>query len=352
MSGVTLITGGGGYLGFRTARRLLDTTQEDLLLWTHHSTAFTKWFQDQPRIRLFGGELTLAEPFAGIDPRTVRRIVHSAAVTRFNVDPETATAVNVEGTRKLLRFAASCPSLQSVDLLSTIYVAGLREGVIDEEPSCDPTGFANEYERSKWYAERLLIEHFSDLPWRIVRIATVIAHDSAGQVVQQNAVHNTLKLLYYGLLSLVPGKPEVPLYFVSGDFASAAIVAVMQNGPLHNVFHVCHTREESLTLREFIDTIFEAFETDPKFRARRALKPLYTDAESFEMLMRQVSNFSAGILGQAAGSVAPFARQLFSTKEFRNQRVRALLPAQPPDPKQLVWKVCQNLIDSRFGIPT
>ena len=339
----TLITGGGGYIGARIARRLLDTSDDELILWTHAPSPGS-----DPRVRTVAGEITSEEPFAGVDPRSVRRIVHGAAVTRFNVDAETATAVNVQGTRSLLRFAARCPALESLDFLSTIYVAGLRDGVIAEEPCDAAARFANEYERSKWEAELLVLD--ADLPWRIQRIATVIADDDGGRVVQQNAVHNTLKLLYYGLLSLLPGKPEVPLYFVTGDFVTRSVVAVMESAPLHRFYHLCHTRQESLTLGDFVDAVFAAFESDPKFRARRALKPLYTDAESFELLVQQVSSFSAGILGQAVGSVAPFARELFSVKEFRNDRLRSIdsIPAAP-DPKRLVENVCQNLLATRFG---
>src|SRR2546423_12851683 len=96
---------------------------------------------------------------------------------------------------------------------------------------------------------------------------------------------------------------------------------------------------------DFSVAIFAAYKSAPNFRPRRALKPLYTDAESFELLVQQVSSFSAGILGQAVGSVAPFARELFSVKEFRNDRLH--MPA--PDPYRLVENVCQNLISTRFG---
>ena len=336
---ITLITGGGGYIGQRIARQLGG----DVLLWTHRP------LEDSP-FPFVCGDIADDDPFSGVDPASIRRIVHSAAVTRFNVDRETAERVNVEGTRKILRFAARCPALESIDILSTIYVAGLQEGEIAEERAGAAAGFANEYERSKWLAEEILLNDFAHLPWRIQRIATVIADDDDGHVLQHNAVHNTLKLLYYGLMSLVPGRPEVPLYFVTADFVARSIAAVLAGGPLRSIFHVSHTREESLTLGEFIDTVFAVFETDPKFLTRRALKPLYTDAESFDMMVRQVSGFSSGILGQAAGSVAPFARELFSVKAFRNDRLRSAGAIPPaPDPKQLVENVCRDLIASRFG---
>ena len=323
----TVITGAGGYIGQRIAQ-VLD---QPLILWSHAS-----------------GDLADDEPFAAVDPHSVRRIIHGAAVTRFNVDRDTAQRINVEGTEKLIRFAKRCPKLESFDFLSTVYAVGLREGEIAESPDDGSAGFANEYERSKWLAEQATIG--SSLPWRIQRIATVIADDDSGRVTQQNAVHNTLKLLYYGLLSLVPGRPEVPLYFVTADFVARSVAAVLRNGPLHSVFHICHTRDESLTLGQFIDTVFATYEEDPKFRARRALRPLYADGDSFDALVKQVSGFSGGILGQAVTSVAPFSRELFSVKAFRNDRLRSVdASLRAPDAKQLVVNVCQNLIATRFG---
>ena len=43
----------------------------------------------------------------------------------------------------------------------------------------------------------------------------MIADDASGAVTQQNAFHNTLKLFYYGLLALMPGACDTPLYFIT-----------------------------------------------------------------------------------------------------------------------------------------
>lgn len=343
MSGATLITGASGYLGRRLSARLARDG-ERLILWARSP-------EPVAGAATARGELTDDDPFREIDPRQVRRIIHAAAVTRFNVEPETATRVNVDGTRKILDFARTCPGLESIDLTSTIYAFGLEQGRLDEIRATGAAGFANEYERSKFEAEQLLLDQYPDLPWRIARIATVIADDDHGGVTQQNAVHNTLKLLYYGLLSLVPGKPEVPLYFVTAEFVTAALTAIVREGPLSTIYHVCHTRPESITLDGLLDTVFETFESDPVFRGRRALRPLYTDADSFDLMVDQVSGFSRGILGQAVGSVAPFARELFSVKDVTNRNLMRLSGVPPaPDPKQLIAGVCHDLISSRFGV--
>jgi nucleoside-diphosphate-sugar epimerase len=129
-----LITGADGYLGRRIARRLRDAGMP-LLLWVRATSgaelerkrAALDAELSEPRrdgmdtdsagtgpcgaasaaIRFASGDLAATEPFDGIDPDSVRLIVHTAAVTRFNVDEETARRVNVDGTAKLLRFAAA-----------------------------------------------------------------------------------------------------------------------------------------------------------------------------------------------------------------------------------------------------
>ena len=90
-------------------------------------------------------------------------------------------------------------------------------------------------------------------------------------------------------------------------------------------------------LGELVDVAFEVFEADPGFRARRLLRPLLVDAESFELLVAGIDGFGGDAVRQALASVAPFARQLFSPKQVRNERLRALVAdyAAPP-PTELV----------------
>jgi nucleoside-diphosphate-sugar epimerase len=53
----------------------------------------------------------------------VTTIVHRAAVTRFNVDDETAKAVNVAETARVFEFARHCGQLSRVLMLWTVYSA-------------------------------------------------------------------------------------------------------------------------------------------------------------------------------------------------------------------------------------
>jgi nucleoside-diphosphate-sugar epimerase len=360
--GRVLVTGGDGYLGLRLARGLLEEGR-DVQLWVHARDAAEVEARGQAaaaqlggcggRVAWAGGDLRHEDPFAALDPAEVRAIVHGAAVIRFNVDAETADRVNVGGTAKLIAFAQRCPRLEFCGLLSTLYASGLSQGRVEEALLPRPA-FANHYERSKWEAEQLLARH-PELPWRILRVATALADDARGRVGQYNAVHNTLQLLYYGLLSTLPGRRETPLYFVSGDFAASAVHRLLSVSEPHQVYHLSHRHEQSLTLGRFLELAWEAFEADASFCRRHLLRPLFMDEATFGVLSGALTSFSAGVVSQAVASVAPFAAQLFREKQIVNDRlVRALgLGEDPaPDPAALARATFAHLVRTRWGRET
>lgn len=333
---VVLVTGPGGYVGGLVARRYQDAGHEVLA----HGRA--------------AGDLSSADPFTGVaveQREAITRIVHSGAITRFDVDRETARAVNVEGTQKVLAFARSCPHLESLGVVSTVYSTGLRGGPISERHYDDKAGFANDYEWSKWAAEQRVIEGAEDLPWRILRVATVVADDESGAVTQHNAFHETLKLWFHGLLPLVPGDVATPLYLVTGDFVADAIVRVMDPGAEGGVYHVAHAASDSLTLGEAIDVVSDAFEGIDAFRRRRVLRPLVGNEETFDLLASGVDTFGGGLVRHSLQSVVPFARQLFVGKDLDNRRLRAALgdSYRPPDPAELVRRTCEWLVATKWG---
>jgi hypothetical protein len=181
-------------------------------------------------------------------------------------------------------------------------------------------------------------------------VATVIADNDNGHVVQQNAFHNTLKLFYYGLLSVVPGQPSTPLYFVTGDFVTDAIYDAVSD-PLEKViYHVTYGHDESPTLGNLIDIAFETFGQDDTFRKRRVLRPLYCDLGSFALLADGMASFGKGIMSQAVASVSPFAPQLFINKNVDNSNLRsAKVDYVVPPVGDLLRRTCTYLIHTRWG---
>lgn len=350
-----LVTGAEGHVGRLLVDHCLTHTDRSLLLWTRAgdpSSALVRMGGavhaddlTSGRVRFVRGDLREAAPFARVDPGEVGAIVHLAAATSFAVDRATADAVNRAGTERVLGFARQCPWLESVCLASTIYASGLTAGVVDEVRLGGPPEFANEYERSKWEAEKLFIRSPLDVPMSIVRLATIVADDETGQVTAHNAVHNTLNLLRHGLLSLMPGDPSTPLYLITGDLAVDALAAAVDSRA-QGLFHAAHGVEDSLTLGEALDIAFEVFSHDAGFAARRVRRPLLADLTSFGLLAEGASSFGGGVLGQALGSLLPFARQLYVTKDVRNDALRGLLPAyRPHDAATVFAATCARLLD-------
>ncbi len=366
---VVFITGASGYLGRRLARRYLKDGCDVLLAvrgtdgrellerelgaevepartWTGGTSTAAG------RVSFVTVDLDAEDPFGTVDDkwrRRITRIVHGAAVTRFNVEPDVARRINVEGTRHALELARSCPSLDSFGQLSTVYSTGLRPGPIAEERYDDSSGFANAYEWSKWAGEQLVLDA-DDLPWRLLRVATVVADDDNGTVTQYNAFHETLKLWFYGLLSLIPGRNDTPLYFVTGAFATGSVARLMEPGSPGGIYHVAHDRQESLTLDELLDIAHDQFSAVDDFAKKRILRPLLADEESFELLVQGVTSFAGSLVTQALANVMPFARQLYVSKELDNTRLRSALgDYRAPDPTALVAATCAQLVATRWG---
>lgn len=346
MTAHTLITGAAGYLGDRIARKMLAETDHTLVLWTRANAAarVAERFRDhRERVIVRAGELTDEQPFAQVDARSIGTIIHAAAVTRFDVDADNAQATNVAGTAKLLAFAERCPSLGTFVYLSSIYSTGLDSGRMDEVAGRDPCGFANEYERSKWHAERLVLAGTPRFRRQILRVASVLCDDDSGAVTQHNVVHQLLRLLYGGLLPIVPGHPTTPCYLVTGELVAAACVALVDHGDDGAVFHVSPARDASCTMQELLDWSHEALCRDDRFRRRRVLKPLFADEATFDYLARTATTFSSDV-GPVILVVRPFAKQLFVHKDVHNDRLVAAWPQyRLPAMRELVDRTCEWL---------
>lgn len=353
----TLITGADGHLGQAAARSLLKHGDQQLLLYVRARDEVERAAKlvklgdlaRERRCRVVYGELASASPFTEVDADSVTGIVHAAAATSFAIDKDTARNVNVDGTAKVIEFADRCRSLRRFGFVSTLYAAGLRDGDIDEQPLDGTAPFANHYERSKWRAERLLYGR-PDIPWQIYRVGTILGEDESGVVVQQNAVHNTLRLLYYGLLSVVPGDPQARVYFATSAFAADAIAKLFSADETRAIYHVADSGDDAMTLEALADTVYRTFLEDPAFARGRILKPLYCDRAAFDTLVGGAKRFGSA-MSQALDSVAPFAPQLYHDKNFTTGRLSSALDgSRSPDPTRLLTAVARHLVATRWGL--
>jgi hypothetical protein len=208
----------------------------------------------------------------------------------------------------------------------------------------------NHYAWSKWAAEQESLAAAGDLPLSLLRLPTVVADDDSGTVSQYNAVHNTLKLYYYGLLSLVPGDPGTRLSLATTDFVSEAVRRLIEPEAPYGIVHVCPDPADTASLGALIERAFSVFERSEAFRRRRLLRPLFCDQRSFDDLVEAAQRMRGGPIHQSLSSVAPFAAQLHLPKTFRNDALRAAWPEYTaPDPLDLFEAVCDHLVSSRWG---
>jgi nucleoside-diphosphate-sugar epimerase len=338
-----LITGADGYLGSRIAAALAGADELVLAVRARDATELAR-----KRARVDNGTVVPADlrepaPLASVDPRRITRIVHAAAVTRFTVDRDTAEEVNVAGTARVREFAERCGRLERLVLLSTLYTAGRLRGDVYETRHAG-AGFVNHYEWSKWAAEEWVLDR-PTVPVTVARLPTVVADDASGTVCQHNAFHNTLKLYYYGLLTLLPGDPATPLSLATAAFTVDAVTALLDAAP--GIYHVC---PGPIALGAAVGAAFTAFDADPAFRQRMLPRPVHCDRDSFRQLAEAAGRLRGGALHQALGSVLPFAEQLYLPKVFHTERLRAVWPGyRAQDPVPLVESVCTRLVASRWG---
>ena len=361
MNRTTLITGADGYIGRKLAEHLLAESDDQLVLTVHARAGEERFDVKRAQIeRALGPEAASRvvilpadvgddDALSTLEPDSITRIVHAAAVTKYNVERELATRVNIGGTARLAAFAERCDNLQRFALLSTLHTAGKRVGAVTEQRHSD-AGFANNYEWSKWRAEEELWSAHPGLPFSILRLPTVICEDEDGAVVQHNSFHNTLKLYYYGLLSLIPGDRSCLQYVVPASFAVPAIAHLLDPAAPPGVYHIAPGEEGVATLDTLVELVFSIFEADRSYTRRGLLRPIYCDEESFDDLVVAARALRAGPVYEAIDSITPFAAQMYLPKVFGNDALRAAWPAyRAPDPVELVRAVCTSLVAMRWG---
>lgn len=344
-----LVTGATGYIGSRIVQSLLQQGGIEIHLVVRPlpgQDRTAQLSQIWPQANVIKHILSLTE-LADLPLTDLTQIIHIAAATRFNITEEEALQSNVRPMQAIIQLAQKNKGLQQFVFASTVYASGKEKGIIKEE-ALVPSEFANYYESSKWECENLLMK--SNLNWQIQRIATVIADNLQGKVGQLNAVHNTLKLFYYGLISIIPGIAATPIYLVNGDFVVQSMLQLMQKAPNRKFYHICQPKNQNMTLGQMIEDTFAIYLTDPKFKSRRTLKPLFCDLDSFQKLAKGVQGFQSGILSQAIGSISPFGEQLFIEKDILVDQARKYVDFPYPDQKKTFENAIRYLIENQFSI--
>jgi thioester reductase-like protein len=232
-----LLTGATGFVGMAVLARLLAAGHEVhcLVRATDDDDAQARLRAVLNRVRApstgrtvaVAGDLTA--PRLGLGDRhdelaaAVGSVIHSAASVAFDLPLDEARAINVQGTRRVLDFAAAVPDLRRVTYVSTAYVAGDRRGTVYEDDR-ESARFRNSYECSKHEAEALVRE--SDLPWTIVRPSIVVGESTTGWTASFNVLYGPLRAFAAGAYSVLPARRGAPVDVVPVDYVADAVAAL------------------------------------------------------------------------------------------------------------------------------
>jgi thioester reductase-like protein len=245
-SGRVLLTGATGFVGMEVLARYLEHGDREVtcLIRAESDEAargrldpvlrnLFGWRADRyaARVEAVAGELTA--PGLGLSPARrdelaaqVTTIVHSAASVSFTLPIDEARAINVEGTRRMLEFAAlakDCGGLDRYAQVSTAYVAGTHSGRFSEADLDVGQDFRNTYEQSKFEAERMVRTEGEGLPWMILRPSIVVGDCASGWTSAFNVLYWPLRAFSAGVFKTVPATPETPVDVVSIDYVADAI---------------------------------------------------------------------------------------------------------------------------------
>jgi len=358
MKPVILITGANGCVGRAVVEHLLaERAPADLILLLHRDgKKFPFEWRDLPVQMIEGDiavpELGLSDGEATLLRRQVNVVVHGAADTRLTASYEMLERTNVTGTERVLTFARGCRRLEKFVHLSTTCVAGKRTGVIPEAPLSARTGFVNGYERTKWEAERRVLE--AGLPAQIVRLSTVVGSERDGRIPRWGAAHLALYFLYRGLLAMVPGHPHSTLDFISSDLAAQVIAAAaLQPAGRVPVLHAS-AGQAAMPLNEFLDSAIARFALVHNGWARGALtRPPIVDELTFRLFRESVALSRDLLFNQILACTQSFLPGLLYPKICSTANAEALLGRRLPTPpwRQLAGQVIDHCLATNWKRP-
>ena len=220
--------------------------------------------------RISCGEVSLVEgelpgPIDLAPLEGVQQVIHAAASTSFNADPDgDPMRTNVDGTRRVLDLASAL-GIRDFVFVSSAFVCGKGRGIARETVDDLEPEFTNDYERSKWQAEQLVWSWATnDRSATICRPSILIGDRATGRSTHFGGIYvpaRAVSVLARGVDDdpdanrhrvplRIPGRPSATINVVPVCWAAKSIARIALQRPASNrVFHL--TNPEPPTHAEF-----------------------------------------------------------------------------------------------------
>jgi thioester reductase-like protein len=246
-------TGAGGFIGrYILAHYLENETCDVYLLENGRFRERLEAYLDativdpatRARVKVLSGDIS--QPDLGLDQLTVdelrdrvSHVIHLAALYSLAAPRDVSMRVNVDGTRNVLDFVETMPSLERLGYASTIAVVGTHTGRFCEDELDVGQGFKNYYEETKFLAEQLVRERRDRIPTVIFRPTTVVGHSRTGAIEKIDGPYYALTMIARNMHALVPNTGDTKFQFAPVDFITDALYHLFEDEEsVGKVFHL------------------------------------------------------------------------------------------------------------------
>lgn len=242
--GAVFLTGATGFVGREILSRFLERDDRHVyaLVRADNDDEAAGRLPAHERLTAVAGDIE--QGGLGLSDRTRERlssevatVLHCAASVSFDLSLADSRSVNVEGTRRMLDFARSCPQLERFSYVSTAYVAGEPGRLFREDELAVGQTFRNPYERSKFEAELAVRSEGAGLPVQILRPSIVVGDSATGRTSSFNVLYGPLKAYARGHVRAIPGRRDSPVDIVPVDYVADRTHELATNGP-DGTFHL------------------------------------------------------------------------------------------------------------------
>ncbi|MGE3543874.1 MAG: dephospho-CoA kinase [Kofleriaceae bacterium] len=169
-------------------------------------------------------------------------IHHLAGIYFMGVDAQTARRVNVTGTRTVLELAKDASRLARMVHWSTAMVSGNRSGTFYEEDLDTGQRFHNDYERTKYDAEKMVRAAMRQLPITVVRPAIIVGDSRTGEIEKFDGPYYLMVVVATNVSKLrlpLLGSATAPLHLVPIDYVIEAVWQVIHSeNAAGKTFHI------------------------------------------------------------------------------------------------------------------